>query len=118
MQSAQYVCGIRMIDKKMVSAAKRAMPDSSSLESISDTFKALGNRTRVKILNALDTGELCVCDLSAVLGMTISAVSHQLRILRDLRLVKYRRKGKIVYYSVDDEHISKLIKMAKEHVTE
>ncbi|MGA9188200.1 MAG: metalloregulator ArsR/SmtB family transcription factor, partial [Methanosarcina sp.] len=81
-------------------------------------FKALGDPTRVKILFSLMTRELCVCDLTAVIGVSDSAVSHQLRVLRTLRLVKFRREGKILYYSLADDHIERLFAQGLEHVTE
>ncbi|MDA8226381.1 MAG: metalloregulator ArsR/SmtB family transcription factor, partial [Desulfitobacterium hafniense] len=86
--------------------------------SLAELFKALCEPTRVKILFALMTRELCVCDLAAVIGATDSAVSHQLRILRTLKLIKFRRDGKILYYSLDDAHIEKLFAQGLEHVTE
>jgi len=78
----------------------------------------LGDKTRIKILYALSKSELCVCDISAVLDMSMSAVSHQLRVLRNMKLVKYRKKGKEVYYSLDDEHIIQLIGISYRHVME
>jgi ArsR family transcriptional regulator, lead/cadmium/zinc/bismuth-responsive transcriptional repressor len=86
--------------------------------SLAELFKALGDPTRVKILFSLMTRELCVCDLTAVIGVSESAVSHQLKMLRTLRLVKYRREGKILYYSLADDHIEKLFAQGLEHVTE
>jgi DNA-binding transcriptional ArsR family regulator len=83
-----------------------------------EIFKLLGDPTRVKLLCALSLRELCVCDLSAVLGMTQSAVSHQLRILRGAHLVKFRKQGKVVYYSLADVHVSRLLAMGVEHAEE
>lgn len=83
---------------------------------VAETFKILGDVTRVKILHALSKRELCVCDLAAVVAMGQSAVSHQLRLLRGLRLVKYRREGKMVWYSLDDEHVFSLLSQGLEHV--
>jgi len=81
-----------------------------------ETFKLLGDPTRLKILHALSKRELCVCDISAVVQMGQSAVSHQLRLLRSSRLVKYRKEGKMVWYSLDDEHINSLLQQGIEHI--
>lgn len=94
------------------------MIDENTILNLSETFGALSDPTRVKILHALSKSELCVCDISAVLDMTVSAVSHQLRVLRNMRLVKFRKAGKMVYYSLDDEHIVRLFKVAYDHVNE
>ncbi|HHW91369.1 MAG TPA: helix-turn-helix transcriptional regulator [Firmicutes bacterium] len=83
---------------------------------LAETFKVLGDPTRIKILSALSEEELCVCDLSAVLDMSVSAISHQLRVLKGARLVKYRREGKNIFYSLDDEHVISLFRLALEHV--
>jgi len=81
-----------------------------------ETFKLLGDTTRLKILHALSKHELCVCDIAVVVQMGQSAVSHQLRLLRSARLVKYRKEGKMVWYSLDDEHIDFLLQQAIEHI--
>lgn len=85
---------------------------------LAETFSILSNPTRLKIIFALSQEELCVCDLTILLGTTKSAVSHQLRILRIARLVKYRRDGKVSFYSLDDEHIKKLFDQGLRHVEE
>jgi DNA-binding transcriptional ArsR family regulator len=85
---------------------------------LAETFRLLGDPTRVRLLDALAAGELCVCDLATLLGHTVSAVSHQLRLLRGLRLVRARRSGRMVYYSLDDHHIHDLISQARRHVEE
>lgn len=85
---------------------------------VSEIFKALSDETRTRILYLLADEELCVCDLADILEMTLPAISHHLRILRTMRLVKYRREGKKAYYSLDDQHIVQLIKVAQEHFTE
>lgn len=97
---------------------KSAMPDEDMLVDIAELFKVFGDSTRAKILAALSVSECCVCCLSAVLNMTVSAVSHQLRILRQSKLVKTRRIGKEIYYSLDDEHIGEIFATALEHVKE
>ncbi|MEW5944945.1 MAG: metalloregulator ArsR/SmtB family transcription factor [bacterium] len=88
------------------------------VRSLAETFRALGDPSRVRILMALSVEELCVCDLANLLGISISAASHQLRILRGLKVVKYRRNGKMVYYSLDDEHIENLFTEGLRHVKE
>ncbi|MFQ5884759.1 MAG: ArsR/SmtB family transcription factor [Thermoplasmata archaeon] len=118
MTNKKDVCQTRAINEKKVQAVRKQMLDDEIFLSLSDTFKALGDRTRVKILHALSKEELCVCDISAILDMSISAVSHQLRVLRNMKLVRFRKDGKIVNYSLDDDHIVRLLKMAHEHVTE
>jgi len=85
---------------------------------LSEIFKALGDETRTKILYLLAHQELCVCDLASVLGMSLPAISHHLRLLKMLRLVRYRRDGKMVYYSLDDEHVLSLIREAQAHFAE
>jgi DNA-binding transcriptional ArsR family regulator len=88
------------------------------VEALSDTFKVLGDPTRVRILLGLSVRELCVCDLAELFGLTSSAVSHQLRLLRAHRLVKPRREGKLVYYSLDDDHVRTLFDEGLRHVKE
>jgi len=96
--------------------AKNELLHDEDARQVAETFKILGDATRVKILHALSKRELCVCDLAAVVGMGQSGVSHQLRLLRGLRLVKYRREGKMVWYSLDDEHVFSLLSQGIEHV--
>ncbi len=111
-------CGIHCIHDEAVKAVQQALFGEDVAVSLAELFKALGDPTRVKILFSLMTRELCVCDLTAVIGASESAVSHQLRVLRSLRLVKFRREGKILYYSLADAHIEKLFAQGLEHVTE
>lgn len=89
-----------------------------TVEALADTFRALGDPTRVRILDALSSGELCVCDIASLVNISESAVSHQLRLLRGLRLVRPRRAGRLVYYAIDDHHILELLKQALTHVQE
>lgn len=112
------VCQINFIDRKKVSSVKKKMKPETVIQRLSETFKVLGDPTRTKIIFALSQEELCVCDIANLLGTTKSAVSHQLRILRNMRLVKYRRDGKIVFYSLDDEHIRNLFDECLRHVEE
>ena len=118
MSRANDVCQSTVIHEKTVVKLRGQMLEEDTVIKLSNTFDVLSDPTRVKILHALSSSELCVCDISAILNMSISAVSHQLRVLRNMRLVKFRRDGKMVYYSLDDEHILKLFKVAKEHVNE
>lgn len=104
--------------EKEISKVKKQMMDDHTITDLSNVFKTLGDRTRIKILYALSKSELCVCDISTILNMSMSAVSHQLRVLRNMKLVKYRKKGKEVYYSLDDNHVVQLIKVSLEHVME
>lgn len=111
-------CDVLEIHGESVSAAKDAMPPSEVLDFLTDFFRVFSDHTRVKILLTLDTGEMCVCDISAALDMSMSAVSHQLRILRDAHLVAYRREGRTVFYSLCDDHVRNVLEMALEHVRE
>lgn len=99
-----------------VCLAKTEMILDEDAKQIAETFKILGDTTRIKILHALSKRELCVCDLAAVVAMGQSAISHQLRLLRGARLVKYRKEGKMVWYSLDDEHIARLLVQGIEHI--
>jgi DNA-binding transcriptional ArsR family regulator len=112
------VCDCRTIHKATVSVVRRGMPPSERRFELADFFRVFGDSTRIGILLALGRSELCVCDLGALLGMTQSAVSHQLKVLRQTRLVRYRREGKIVYYSLDDEHVRAILDLGSRHVEE
>ena len=96
-------------------AKAEALPDDQA-QQVADLFKILGDTTRVKILQALSKRELCVCDIAAVVAMGQSAVSHQLRILRNARLVKYRREGQNVWYSLNDDHVTLLLSQGIDHI--
>ena len=96
---------------------KRPLSDASAL-ALADTFKVLGDTTRIRILDALSRSELCVCDIAARVGLTESAVSHQLRLLRDSRVVRTRRNGRQIFYTLDDQHVVKLLAQGLEHVEE
>ena len=111
-------CLIKCHDIKTVNRIRSKMLDDQSFNNLSETFKTLGDGTRVKILYALSKNELCVHDISAVLDMSVSAVSHQLRILRNMKLVRFRKEGKSVIYALDDEHILQLLKIGNEHINE
>lgn len=109
---------ISLNDAKMVNKIKKEMPEYNLITDLADFFKIVGDSTRLQILMALQQGELCVSDLAFVLNMTISAVSHQLKSLREAKLVKIRKEGKIVYYNLDDDHIEKLLKVSFDHIVE
>lgn len=106
------------VDKEKVQTVQRNIPQDKTLHVLADTFKLLGEPTRIKILLALSMEELCVNDIAAFLGMTRSAISHQLRLLKSSRLVKFRRAGKRVYYSLDDQHVKHLLKDGLEHIND
>ena len=111
-------CDCCELHKESVERATSAMLPETQFYRISDFFGILGDSTRIKILWALDNGEMCVGDIAVVLSMTKSAVSHQLRVLKENRLVKNRRQGKNVYYSLTDSHIKDIIERAVEHINE
>lgn len=111
-------CDCDVIHTEVVDSVRTKMPDENELYDLSDFFKVLGDSTRAKIISALDAGEMCVCDLAALLGMTKSAISHQLGLLRRNNLVKNRREGRVVYYSLSDEHIRQIYEMGIEHIRE
>jgi len=111
-------CDCRIIHEEKVKEARQRALDDLVTEDLCQTFKALGDISRLKVLWALEYQEMCVCDLAALLGITESAVSHQLRLLRTLRLVKNRREGTILYYRLADGHVSQLVRIALEHIQE
>lgn len=112
------ICDVEYVDEGKVRTVRRGMKQDQVVERLAATFSALGDATRVRIILALSISDLCVCDLAALLHMTSPAVSHHLRLLRDLRLVRGRRRGKMVYYALDDDHIERLFRMGMEHVEE
>lgn len=112
------VCEVEFIDEKKVKAVKKKLPQDSLINELSETFKCLSDFTRLKILLSLTEDELCVCDIAALTGVSVSAISHQLRLLKNNRLVNHRKDGKMVYYSLDDEHINKIVNEAAKHTKE
>jgi ArsR family transcriptional regulator len=110
------VCEVLYIDESRVEAVAAQMPDGETIQEVTDIFKVLSDPTRAKVVFALSRAELCVCDIAALVGLSISAVSHQLRLLRGLRLVKYRKEGRLAYYTLDDEHTGQLLVDVLEHV--
>jgi len=111
-------CQIRTVHLERVEQARKDAISERELERLSLTYRVLGDPNRLKIVMALRNVEMCVCDLAAFTGLTESAVSHQLRRLKDLTLVKKRRAGQIIYYSLDDEHVAELLDIGLEHVRE
>jgi len=111
-------CGCTVIHDEVVAEVRLKMPDDSVLLDLADLFKVYSDSTRVKVLCALQHSEMCVCDIAVLLGMTKSAISHQLRVLRQARLVKYRKEGKVVYYSPDDAHVGNVFEQGLLHVLE
>ena len=99
-------------------ARRAALMPARTVGALADTFRVLGDPTRVRILDALSTGELCVCDIATLVELSESAVSHQLRLLRSMRLVRARRAGRLVFYALDDQHIIELFQQALTHVEE
>jgi DNA-binding transcriptional ArsR family regulator len=114
----EYECEVDLADESSVKDVKSKMLKDEIFLKISDDFKIFSDPTRVKILYALSQKELCVCDLASLLEMTHSAVSHQLRIMRNSNLVKFKKAGKNVFYSLKDEHVTIMLKMGLEHATE
>lgn len=106
------------VHQNLVERAAGLMPDDSRLFDLAEIFKVFGDSTRIRIMCALMPGEMCVCDISDLLGMTQSAISHQLRLLKNHRLVKFRREGKSVFYSLDDQHIASILFQGLEHINE
>jgi len=116
--SQEDACEVTCVHPEAVRKAKQAMPDEQCVENASALLKAVADPTRLRLLSALNTGELCVCDLAAVVGISESAVSHQLRFLRAHRLVTFRKEGRIAYYRLLDHHVTVLIGSALEHARE
>lgn len=111
-------CDCDVIHEEIVNEVRAKMPAEETLYDLSELFKILGDSTRIKILWALDESEMCVCDLAFLLNMTQSAISHQLRVLKQTSLVKNRREGKIVFYSLIDEHVKQIFDQGLIHISE
>jgi ArsR family transcriptional regulator, lead/cadmium/zinc/bismuth-responsive transcriptional repressor len=112
------VCEIECIHSDLISRFHSEMIPIQQSHDLADLFKTLGDPTRIRIVDALAKSEFCVCDLAEILGLSQSATSHQLRVLRNSKLVKYRRDGKMVYYSLDDDHVLSLYRQGLEHISE
>lgn len=112
------VCDCEVIHADIVDEVRKHMPEEEKLYDLADFFKMFSDSTRIKILWALDRNDMCVCDLAVLLNMTKSAISHQLKTLRQEKLVKYRRDGKTAIYSLHDEHVKNLLEIGLEHIEE
>lgn len=113
------LCEVEVIDHEKVARARAALPDPTTLLELAETLRALGDRTRLQIVCALATDgvdELCVCDIATLVSVSESAVSHSLRTLRQLGLVRYRKAGKIAYYTLDDTHVAQLVREGVRHI--
>ena len=106
------------VHEDLISTVNADMPDEEMLYDLAELYKVFGDSTRIKILCALFEAELCVCDIAQLLGMTQSAISHQLRVLKQSKLVRFRREGKTMYYSLADDHVRTIIGMGMEHLCE
>ena len=111
-------CDFLHVHEKTVSRLKESLPGEDTLYDLTELFRIFGDSTRIKILYALFESELCVCDIASLLGMTQSAISHQLRALKNARLVKARREGKTVFYALADDHVKTIIDQGLEHILE
>ncbi len=111
-------CGQLIIHDDIIKKVEENMPKEDDLYDLAELFKVFGDSTRIKIIWALFESEMCVCDIAYLLNMTQSAISHQLRVLKAARLVRYRRSGKTVFYSLDDNHIKQIFEMGIEHIKE
>ena len=117
-QSVSDACEVEFVDEKKVRRVERAMKPPEAVAALSELFKVLGDPTRIRIAHALSREELCVCDIANLLGVSQSAVSHSLRSLRQMKLVRFRKEGKIAYYALDDEHVARLLEDGFRHVEE
>ena len=111
-------CSCDIVHDNIIEIVRQKMPQEEKLYDLAELFKVFGDTTRVKIISALFQAEMCVCDIAELLHMTQSAISHQLRVLRQARLVKHRKEGKVVFYSLDDEHIKTIFNQGLEHILE
>lgn len=109
-------CNCTVIHEDIVNKVRKVMPEEERLYDLAELFKVFGDTTRIKILHALFEEEMCVCDIAALLGMNQSAISHQLRVLKQAGLVKFRKEGKVVYYSLDDEHVKNIFEQGFIHI--
>ena len=116
--NAVPVCEFMHAHESEVEKVRAQMPPEETLYDLAELYKVFGDSTRIKILYVLFEAEMCVCDIAALLGMTVSAISHQLRVLKGARLVKYRREGKTIFYSLADEHVRAIVGQGMEHVLE
>ena len=118
MENKSEYCSCNVIHKEVVENVKNKLPKEETLYDLAELFKVFCDSTRIKIICSLFESEMCVCDLSVLLNISQSAISHQLRVLKSARLVKFRRAGKVIYYSLDDEHIKQIFDAGLHHITE
>ena len=118
MENKSESCSCNVIHKEVVENVKNKLPKEETLYDLAELFKVFGDSTRIKIICSLFESEMCVCDLSVLLNISQSAISHQLRVLKSARLVKFRRAGKVIYYSLYDEHIKQIFDAGLHHITE
>ena len=111
-------CDCEVIHNDVVNSVRAKMPQEEKLYDLAELFKVFGDSTRIRILWALDEAEMCVCDIAYLLNMTQSAISHQLRVLKQAKLVRNRKEGKVVYYSLDDEHVKMIFDQGLVHINE
>ena len=109
-------CSCDIVHENLIEIVKQKMPLEEKLYDVAELFKVFGDTTRIKIISALLESELCVCDIAELLNMSQSAISHQLRVLRQARLVKPRKEGKVVFYALDDEHVKMIFDQGLEHI--
>ena len=112
------ICGCNMIHEDVVKYVRSKMLPQVQFEKLSMFFKAISDETRIKLLFSLSRSKMCVCDLAALLGMTVSAISHQLRVLKQAGLVRSEKQGKVVYYMLSDNHVNTVFNNAIEHIME
>ena len=118
MKAKQYTCDCHVIHEDVVAGVRADMPDGKNFYKLAGLYKMFADNTRIQILWALSREAMCVCDLAVLLGMTKSAISHQLRSLRIANLVKYDKQGKVVYYSLADSHVKDIFERGFEHISE
>ncbi|NMB02495.1 MAG: helix-turn-helix transcriptional regulator [Firmicutes bacterium] len=111
-------CEITVIHEDIVENVRQIMPPEEELFNLAEFFKVFGDTTRIRILFALFQSEMCVCDIAHLLGMTQSAISHQLRVLKQAKLVRFRKEGRVVYYSLDDDHVKEIFNQGYQHIQE
>jgi len=118
MSKNDVCCDCEVLHTEIFDLVRKNIPSENELCDLSDFFKVLGDSTRTRIIAALDQHEMCVCDLAALLNMTKSAISHQLSSLRQANLVKYKRDGKVIFYSLSDEHVKEIFEKGLNHIRE
>ena len=111
-------CEVTVIHEDVVETVRETMPPDETLFTLAEFFKVFGDTTRIRILYALFQSDMCVCDIAYLLGMSQSAISHQLRVLKQAKLVKFRKEGRVVYYSLDDDHIKAIFDQGYQHISE